>query len=143
MMREPKLVEFPKLGSSILGYISVAEGENVPFAIERVYWTYYTPENVERGGHAHLELEQILIAVAGRIVVDLELFDGQRFTQSLDTPNQGLYIPRLTWREMRYSHNAVQLCLASCRYSESDYIRDYNQFLKLKERQNGNLKDNL
>jgi WxcM-like, C-terminal len=124
-------MEFPKVGSSQLGYISIAEKNNLPFAVKRVYWTYYTPESVERGGHAHYELEQILVAVAGKIIINVEMLDG--FTEEfvLENPNKGLYMPKSTWRTMKYTHNAVQMCLASIEYEESDYIRDYEVFKKI------------
>lgn len=124
----PEIVQFPKLGNPSLGYISLAEKELLPFEVNRVYWTYFTPEDVERGGHAHLELEQILVAVSGQIVVKTEMPGGIKNTFLLDSPDKGLYIPRLCWREMKYTHNAVQMCIASIIYDESDYIRDYNHF---------------
>ncbi|MCB9246941.1 MAG: WxcM-like domain-containing protein [Flavobacteriales bacterium] len=127
----PYIIEFDQIGDPSLGYISVAEKETLPFIIQRVYWTYYTPESVRRGGHAHFELEQILIATAGRIVMDTELSSGEKHQFVLDRPNLGLYIPKLCWREMQYSHNAVQVCLASMEYTEKDYIRDYSQFKKI------------
>lgn len=126
------LIEFPKLGQSQIGYISVAEKANLPFEIKRIYWTYYTPENVERGGHAHYELEQILVAVAGRVTVGIELLNGEIKEYVLDHPNIGLYIPKMAWRTLKYSHNAVQMCIASMAYEESDYIRDYAKFKSIK-----------
>lgn len=129
---KPYLIEFKKIGSPGLGYISIAEKEQLLFPIKRVYWTYYTPEEVKRGGHAHYELEQILLAVSGRINVYTELLNGEKTTFILERPNMGLYIPRLCWREMQYSHNAVQVCLASMEYDEKEYIRDYPTFQRLK-----------
>lgn len=129
-MLEPYIINFPKIGDSIQGYISIAENENLPFKVERIYWTYFTPENVIRGGHAHYELQQILVAVAGTIIINIELMDGTSTQYILDKPNQGLYIPKMTWRTMQYSHNAVQMCIASMVYEEEDYIRDYETFLK-------------
>ncbi|MCD1115864.1 sugar 3,4-ketoisomerase [Chryseobacterium turcicum] len=126
----PFLIEFPKIGESSLGYISIAENDNLPFVPKRIYWTYYTPEEVERGGHSHFDLQQILIAVAGRIQVTTELRNGDKETFLLDKPNIGLYIPKMCWRDMKYSHNAVQICIASIEYDEQDYIRDYSEFLK-------------
>lgn len=126
----PFIIEFPKIGSSSLGYISVAENENLPFVPKRLYWTYFTPEEVERGGHSHYELQQILIAVAGRIQVTTELIGGKKETFLLEQPNIGLFIPKMCWRDMKYSHNAVQICVASIEYDEKDYIRDYSEFLK-------------
>lgn len=127
----PYLIEFPKLGSSNLGYISVAEKENLPFVPKRIYWTYYTPEEVERGGHAHIDLEQILVAVAGTINIEIELISNEKFTFKLDSPNIGVFIPKKSWRTMKYSHNAVQMCIASIEYIENDYIRTYDEFKKI------------
>lgn len=125
----PCIIEFPKIGSSGLGYISVAEVEkNIPFDIKRVYWTYYTPDSVLRGGHAHKKLRQVIFAVGGRIEFNLETFHGQRLHFVLDQPNMGLYIPELVWRDIRFSHSAVLLCLASEIYLESDYFRNYEDF---------------
>ena len=127
-MPVPSLVEFSKIGSPALGYISVAQNSKLPFEIKRVYWTYYTPDSMVRGHHAHHELEQMIFAVSGRIEFTLEGLDGSEQSFVLDSPNVGLYIPRLYWRTIKFSHNAVLLCLASMEYSESDYIRSYYDF---------------
>jgi hypothetical protein len=131
MQKRPFIIEFPKVGNSQLGYISIAEKNNLPFDVKRVYWTYFTPESVERGGHAHYELEQILVAVAGKIIINVEMLDGLTEEFILENPNKGLYMPKSTWRTMKYTHNAVQMCLASIEYEESDYIRDYEVFKKI------------
>ncbi|HFK5599005.1 TPA: FdtA/QdtA family cupin domain-containing protein, partial [Elizabethkingia anophelis] len=125
----PFIIEFPKIGQSSLGYISIAEKDNLPFIPKRIYWTYYTPEEVERGGHSHYDLYQILVAVSGRIEITTELLNGDKQTFLLDKPNIGLFIPKMCWRTMKYTHNAVQMCIASNEYDEKDYIRDYNIFL--------------
>src|SRR6476620_3131690 len=130
MNEAPRIIEFPEIGNSILGYIAVAENNNLPFEVKRIYWTYFTPEHVERGGHAHRKLEQVLVAVAGTIRIKLEMNDGQRSEFILSKPDHGLYIPRMVWRTIKYSHNAVQLCIASTEYAEQDYIRDYETFMK-------------
>ncbi len=126
----PHLIEFAKIGDSGLGYISVAENETLPFAVKRIYWTYFTPEDVTRGGHAHYELEQILLAVAGKIIVTTEILSGEKKEFVLDKPNVGLFMPKMCWHEMQYTHNAVQVCIANMEYSEEDYIREYNVFKK-------------
>ncbi len=128
MNNKPYLIEFNRIGGSALGYISVAEKETLPFEVNRIYWTYFTPEDVQRGGHAHYNLEQILLAVAGKIIVKTELLNGEKQEFVLDKPNVGLYIPKMCWREMHYTHNAVQVCIASLAYSEDDYIRNYEEF---------------
>jgi mannose-6-phosphate isomerase-like protein (cupin superfamily) len=128
-MDSPYLIEFKKLGASGIGYISVNENiEQVPFKVERVFWTYFTPEDVVRGRHAHYKTAQVLIAVAGRIIVNLELPNGEKQIYTLDKPNLGLYVPANCWHTMQYSHSSVQLVFASTTYSEGDYIRDYDKF---------------
>lgn len=129
-MSKPFLITFPKIGDSSLGYISIAEKNNLPFIPQRIYWTYYTPDSVERGGHAHIEVVQILIALAGKIIVNTEMPDGKIEVFILDNPDMGLYMPKLCWHTMQYSHSAVQICIASHVYDEKDYIRDYNDFKK-------------
>lgn len=127
-MREPQLITLPKIGDSSLGYITVYE--NYHLKVNRVYWTYYTPDSVVRGNHAHKALEQIIFAVSGSIQFRLESVKGDKFEFTLDKPNIGLYIPPFYWREISFSHNAVLLCLASEEFKESDYIRSYSDFLK-------------
>lgn len=130
MSNSPYLIQFKSIGKSDIGYISLAEKEMLPFVPQRIYWTYFTPEDVIRGHHSHYNLEQILVAVAGKIIVTTELKNGDKNEFILESPKIGLYIPKMCWRVMRYSHNAVQMCIASEVYDEKDYIRDYNEFLK-------------
>jgi hypothetical protein len=128
-LNTPYLINFPSIGSAALGYLSVAEEQVlVPFKIQRVYWTYYTPQSVNRGGHANIEKELVLVAVSGSIVVTAELRDGFNNQFVLDSPDKGLYLPKLCWHTMKYTHNAVQMVIASNLYSEADYIRDYEVF---------------
>ena len=127
----PYIIEFQRIGDPSLGYISVAENDTMPFDVNRIYWTYFTPEDVQRGGHAHYKLEQILLAVAGKIIIKTEMLNGDKEEFILDKPNTGLFIPKMCWREMQYTHNAVQVCIASLAYSEDDYIRNYRTFKKI------------
>ena len=124
----PRIIQFPKIGNAQLGYISIAEKDNLLFTPKRIYWTYFIPEDVERGGHAHIELEQILVAVAGKVELSIETLEGEIYQFTLDHPSKGVFIPKKSWRTMKYSHNAVQMCIASIEYDEKDYIRDYDQF---------------
>jgi len=129
---KPRLIEFPKLGNSTEGYISVSEQSDlIPFEVKRNFWTYFTPESVVRGRHAHHQTEQVLIAVAGRIIVTTEMADGATELFRLETPNVGLYIPPNAWHTMQYSHTAVQLVFASSLYDEADYIRKYDDFRQI------------
>jgi len=133
---KPHIITFDKIGSSALGYISVAENfNNIPFTVQRVYWTYYTPQDVTRGGHAHLKLEQVIVAVSGTITFLIEDLQGSKTEFVLDNPDKGLYIPNKIWRDIKFSHNAVLLCLASEVYTEDDYIREYDNFIKLRDGQ--------
>jgi len=128
-MESPYLISFPSHGASNQGFITVAECQiNVPFKVERVYWTYYTPNNIERGGHAHYDLYQVLIAVSGIIDITTESRDGNTQTFLLNSPDKGLLLPPPFWHTMRFSHNAVLLSLSNMHYKAEDYIRDYDQF---------------
>ncbi len=130
----PHIIELNSIGSPNLGYITVAEYQkNIPFNIKRVYWTYYTPNKVTRGHHAHKALEQCIFAVNGKIEFELINVNGEKSTFILDSPEIGLYVPPMHWRTIKFSHSAVLLCLASDVYKKNDYIRDYNQFLNFKK----------
>ena len=134
MYPKPHQIQFKKVGQPAVGYISIAEFEDViPFVVKRTFWTYYTPENVIRGRHAHHQTEQVLIAVAGRITVRTESVSGEMHEFLLDSPDMGVYIPPDCWHTMQYSHNAVQMVFASTHYDEQDYIRDYETFQKLRK----------
>lgn len=132
MRLEPRLIEFNKIGTSQIGFISVAEEQdNIPFEVKRVFWTYFTPEDVIRGFHAHHQTEMMLVAVSGHIVVTTEMPGQQSQTFELVKPHYGLYIPPLCWHTMEYTHSSVQLVLANTVYSEKDYIRNYETFKAL------------
>ena len=128
MNNEPYIITFPKIGNPALGYISLAENDTLPFEVKRIYWTYFTPEDVERGGHAHHELVQMLVAVTGTITVYTEMPDGSKDTFILNSADKGILFPTYCWHKMKYTHNAVQMCIASMAYDEADYIRDYEEF---------------
>jgi len=131
-MKTPYLIEFSKIGSPEIGFISVLEGEKlVPFKVERLFWTYYTPDQIVRGRHAHYVTEQVLIAMAGNIKVHLEDPFGKKEVFVLDKPTMGLYVPPNYWHTMEYSHASVQLVFASTKYNESDYIRDHQKFIEV------------
>lgn len=130
---QPCLIDLGKIGNGEIGYITVCEFQGkLPFQAKRVYWTYLTPENVERGNHAHKNLEQIIVAVSGQIDFELEDVNGVISRFRLHDPAVGLYIPKLHWRRISFTKNAVLLCIASEEYLEQDYIRDYENFRKTK-----------
>lgn len=124
-----QLIDLPKV-SDHRGNLTFIEGlSHVPFEIKRVYYLYDVPGGAERGGHAHKELQQLMIAVAGSF--DVTLDDGrQKTTVHLNRPYQALYVSDMTWREMsNFSSGSVCLVLASTEYDESDYYRDYDEFV--------------
>jgi len=107
--------------------------KNIPFNVKRVYYLYDIPGGEARGGHAHYELEQYIIAASGSF--DVILNDGKnRKIISLNRPNFALHIVPGLWRELdNFSSGSICLVLASHTYDENDYIRDRNEFLKLKK----------
>lgn len=116
------------------GNITVVEnGKNIPFDVKRIYYLYDVPGGESRGGHAHYELEQYIIAASGSF--DVILNDGKNKKRiTLNRPNFALHILPGLWRELdNFSSGAICLVLASQKYLESDYIREYKEFLKLKE----------
>lgn len=115
------------------GNLSVIEGDILPFEMKRVYYLYDVPGGAERGGHAHKNLTQFLIALSGSFEVVLN--DGkEEKVITLNIPNKGLLIPRGIWRELKnFSSGAVCLVIASEIYLEEDYIREYEDFLESKK----------
>ena len=122
--------EFQKHGDDRGMLIALEEGKDIPFPVKRVYYMYDTKDGVRRGFHAHKCLQQILICIHGSCKILLDNgFEKQSIT--LDTPYEGLYVSNDMWREMYdFSSDAVLMVLASELYDESDYIRDYDEFLK-------------
>ena len=127
-------VEFEEHGDDRGTLVSVEQMKNLPFEIKRCYYMYDTKPGVRRGFHAHKALKQVLICVHGCCKVLLD--NGhEKEVVSLDKPNLGLIIESNIWREMfDFSEDAVLMVLASELYDESDYIRNYDDFIKYIER---------
>lgn len=123
-------IDFQSLGDGRGSLVAVEIGmeKAVPFSIKRVYYIYHTAQGVSRGYHAHKNLKQVVICVAGRCRMVLD--NGKKQEEVwLDCPTKGLLIEDLVWREMHdFSSDCVLLVLASEHYDESDYIRDYTRF---------------
>lgn len=125
-----KIIELPKIIDP-RGNLTVAESiKNIPFDIKRVYWVYDVPSGEHRGGHAHKQCKELLVAVSGSFTVTLD--DGnEKHTYLLNHPYQGLFIDVNIWRTLDdFSSGAVCLVLASERFEEEDYIRDYNDYME-------------
>jgi dTDP-4-dehydrorhamnose 3,5-epimerase-like enzyme len=130
MISKYEILNFKTLGDERGSLIAIEEGYNAPFDIKRVYYIFDTKEGVERGFHAHINLEQIAIVVKGSCTFVLD--DGEKREEiNLTSPNHGLHIKGLIWREMKdFSPDCVLVVLASEHYDESDYIREYQIFKK-------------
>ncbi len=123
-----KLITLPKIEDH-RGNLTFVEGnQHIPFAIKRTYYLYDVPAGAERGGHAHRDLQQLIIAVAGSF--DVLLDDGRQQRRiTLNRPYIGLYVSTMIWRELdNFASGSVCLVLASTPYEESDYFRDYAEF---------------
>lgn len=124
-----QMIRFDVHGDGRGKLVALEERKEIPFRLQRVYYIYDTREGVRRGSHAHKELEQVLVCVSGSCKILLD--DGvERSVVELKSPDEGLYIAHDVWREMfDFSSDAVLVVLASMSYDESDYIRDYDEFL--------------
>lgn len=115
-----------------------ADSADIPFEVKRTYFIFDTTPGTVRGNHAHKSLRQVLVCVSGACTIDCELPDGTTSSHRLDWPTKGLLIEGLVWRTMRdFSKDAVLFVLASEHYSEADYVRDYDAFLRLAQNAQG------
>jgi dTDP-4-dehydrorhamnose 3,5-epimerase-like enzyme len=127
-----RLFDLPKIQDSRGNLTFVEGGNQIPFSIKRVYYLYDVPGGSERGGHAHKDLQQLIIAMSGSF--DVVLDDGKEKKRiHLNRSYQGLYVCPMIWRELdNFSSGSVCMVLASNLYDESDYYRDYNEFMQFK-----------
>lgn len=127
-----KIVNLPKFLDSRGNLSFVEQLNHIPFEIKRTYWIYDVPGGENRGGHAFRQNEEFIVALSGAF--DVIVDDGtQKKTFTLNRSYYGLYVPAGLWREMEnFSTNSVALEFGSIHYDEQDYIRDYAEYLKLK-----------
>ena len=129
---DAKIIQLPKY-LDVRGNLSVIEqNKEIPFAIQRSYWLYDVPGGECRGGHAYRKNEEFIVALSGSF--DVVLDDGtERKVFSLNRSYYGLYVPKGLWREMEnFSTNSLALILASEKYDDNDYIRDYEEFKSMR-----------
>ncbi|HUI90780.1 MAG TPA: FdtA/QdtA family cupin domain-containing protein [Chitinivibrionales bacterium] len=128
-MTKACIINLPKVLDK-RGNLSFMEGElHIPFEIVRTYWIYDVPGGEIRGGHAYKENQEFIVALSGSF--DVLIDDGtQKKTFSLNRSYYGLYVPQMYWREMQnFSTNSLALVIASTKFDEDDYIRDYRNFI--------------
>lgn len=127
-----RVLQLPKVNNPAGNLTAINSSMDIPFEIKRVYFLYDLPAGEERGGHAHYELQQLIIASSGSF--DVVLKDGKdERVVTLNRPFTGLLMVPGIWRELRnFSSGSISLVLASDHFRESDYIRDYQEFLKNK-----------
>lgn len=131
---EPHIVELPKFLDSRGNLSFVEQMQHIPFKIRRTYWIYDVPGGEKRGGHAYRENQEFIVALSGSFDVVLDNGMHQR-RFSLNRSYYGLFVPKGWWRIMEnFSTNSFALVLASCDYSAGDYVRDYDDFLKIAEK---------
>jgi dTDP-4-dehydrorhamnose 3,5-epimerase-like enzyme len=131
MLCDIQYINFPVVEDT-RGNLAFIQNDILPFEFKRIYYLFDVPSTAFRGGHSHIDQQEILIALSGSFEVVLD--DGhEKRTVLLNKPNVGLHITTGIWRELQnFSSGAVCLVVASDVFDEADYIRDYNDFLKLK-----------
>lgn len=128
-LEECKLVDLPVVADP-QGNLAFAEADaQIPFPIARVFYVYDVPVDAKRGGHAHLELEQVVFCLSGAMEMAIDDAESRR-TFRLDDPRQGLYLPPMVWHDIgAFSPGTVYMVFASAGFDEADYIRDYDEYL--------------
>ena len=128
-----KVIDFEIHSDNRGNLTSLSENQEIPFKIKRIYYTWNMPNDAIRGGHAHKNLDEVMVCLHGSC--DFVLDDGkEQITVTLDKPNKGLYIKANLWRDFRnFSKDCVVILIASELYDTEDYIRDYEEFLKIQK----------
>jgi dTDP-4-dehydrorhamnose 3,5-epimerase-like enzyme len=132
----PQLIQLPKFLDPRGNLSFIEENNHVPFSIRRTYWIYDVPGGEIRGAHAYKTLREFIVALSGSF--DVVLHDGQTETRyNLSRSYYGLLVPPMYWRSMEnFSTNSVALLLASEIYDEGDYVRNFDDFIKMKDVKN-------
>ena len=131
-IEDVKIVQLPKFLDARGNLSFVEQSNHIPFEIKRTYWIYDVPGGEERGGHAYRTNDEFIVALSGAF--DVVVDDGQKKkTITLNRSYYGLYVPRGLWREMQnFSTNSFALEFGSTHYDKADYIRNYDEYIKMK-----------
>ena len=126
-----RLIDFPKILDPRGNLTFNQFPDQVPFAIERVFWTYDVPGGEQRGGHAYFRQEEIIVALSGSFDIVVTTPRGAITRYQLNRSYYGLYLPPLTWRHMEnFSTNSLALHIASTKYDKTDYMYDLDEYKK-------------
>lgn len=132
-----RIIDLPVINDPRGNLTFIEGGEHIPFEIRRVYYLYDVPGGAERGGHGHRDLSQLIIAMSGSFDVHLDNGESKR-SFHMNRSYYGLYVPPMMWREIdNFSSGSVCLVLASHHYDESDYYRDYEEFVLAAKQRRG------
>lgn len=132
LIQMASMLEFSQKGDE-RGHMVVVEGQkDIPFEIKRIFYIYGSDKDVVRGQHANRESQFVLINVAGTSKVRVKDGKGNEAVYSLNRPHTGIYLPQMVWKDMYdFSEDSVLLVLASTEYNADEYIRDYDEFVKI------------
>ncbi len=132
MIEEVRMLKFPVKGDE-RGHLVVAEGmKEIPFEIKRFFYIYGSEKDVVRGQHANRKTEFVLINIAGTSKVRVRDGKENEMIYHLNQPHMGIYLPKMIWKDMYdFSEDSILLCIASEYYDPEEYIRDYNEFVKV------------
>lgn len=130
-MNQVRMLEFAEYGDN-RGHLVIIEGEiDIPFPIKRAFYIYGSKTDVIRGQHANKKTQFVLINVAGKSKVRVRDGEGNEAIYCLNRPHTGVYLPTMVWKDMyEFSEDSVLLVLASEHYDPTEYIRDYDEFVK-------------
>ena len=132
-MEKVQIIDFPKVEDPRGNLTFLQNRDQIPFEIQRVFWTYDVPGGEIRGGHAYRQQQELIIALSGSFDVIITYPEGREEKYSLNRSYYGLYVPALTWRHMEnFATNSLGVHLSSAKYDPSDYLRDFSKFVKIK-----------
>ncbi len=130
------MLEFPQKGDERGRLVIVEGGMDIPFEVKRIFYIYGSDKTVVRGQHANRKTQFVLINVAGQSKVKVKDGKGNEIVFTLNRPHTGIYLPQMVWKDMYdFSEDSILLCLASEHYDPEEYIRDYDQFMLMIEKE--------
>lgn len=131
MTNEPYLITLPKVTGKSGRLSFMDQGRDLPIPVKRIYWIYDVEEGAQRGDHAHVNSDRVIICVKGSVSVALEDTSEKKYSFELNDPSNALYFPRLHWINLKFTADAILVVASSCTYSDDVMITDYDKFKTL------------